>query len=252
MSPKSVNEADGALDALYSAPPEQFVDERTNVVRRLRTQGHDDLARQVSKLRRPTQAAGAINRAVRRYPGKTSGLVAAARELRRAHESALKRKGDPSLLKDAARQERQAVEDLEQAVLELLRSEGSKPSSEVQRRIRETLEAVSHDDDVLAQFGAGRLEREHRASTLSLPETEGRAPRTDAEDRDRAQLLREAEREERRAERLVSGRKAKLERAEMAHERANETLGSARKQLADAQAALKAAQRQLEHMRRRG
>jgi hypothetical protein len=133
-----------------------------------------------------------------------------------------------------------------------MRSEGKTPSSEVQRRLRETLEAVSHDDEVLDQFGAGRLQQEHRASTLSLPAwTERPALGRNGEDRRHAQLVREAEREWRRADRLVSGREAKLERAEMAHARAEENLVSARRQLADARAALKAAKGQLEHMRRR-
>ena len=251
MPPKSASDGDSAFDALYSAPPERFVDERTDAVRRLRMQGQDDLARQISKLRRPTQAASAINRAVLRYPGKASGLVAAARELRRAHENALERTGDPTLLKEAARQEREAVEGVEQAALGIMRDEGKKPSSEVQRRIRETLEAVSHDEPLLEQFAAGRLQQEHRASTLSLPAlTDGPAPRQNDMDRRRAQLVRDAEREWRRADRLVSGREAKLERAQMAQERANENYASARKQLTDARTALKAAKEQLEHLRR--
>jgi hypothetical protein len=251
VPPKSASDGDSALDGLYSAPPERFVDERTNAVRRLRMQGQDDLARQISKLRRPTRAASAINRAVLRYPGKASGLVAASRELRRAHESAVQRQGDPALLKDAARQERQAIEELEQSALGIMRAEGKKPSPEVQRRMRETLEAVSHDEELLAQFADGRLQHEHRASTLSLPDsTDGAAPRRNFADRRRAQLVRDAEREWRRTERLVSGREAKLERAQMAQERANENYVSARKQLIEAQAALKAAKQQLEHLRR--
>jgi hypothetical protein len=252
VSPKSTRKADSALDALYSAPPERFVEERTNAVRALRTEGHDDLARQVAKLRRPTQAAGAINRAVLRYPGKASGLVAAARELRRAHENAVQRKGDPALLKEASRQERQAIGDVEQAALGIMRAEDKKPSAEVQRRMRETLEAVSHDDKVLDEFAAGRLHHEHRASTLSLPaSTDGPARRDNVEARRHAGLVRDAEREWRRAERLVSGREAKLERAQVAHERADEHLASARRELAEARAALKAAKGELEHLRRR-
>src|SRR4051812_12583092 len=138
-----------ALGALYRVPPDQFVAERNAAARRLRSEGLREEAERIGKLRRPTRVAASVNRAVHTSPSKASGLVAAARELRQAHERALRGSGDAEHLRAAARQERAAVEDMERAALGILRGDGPEPSPDIQRRLRETLEAVSQDEAVM-------------------------------------------------------------------------------------------------------
>ena len=169
MARSTDNAAEDELGGLYSVPPERFVAERNALARRLRDEGRREEAEHVAKLRRPTRADSAINRAVRAVPGKASGLVAAARELRHAHDRVMRGGGDSGLLKEATRQERSAISDVEQAALDILRAEGKDPSPDVQRRLRETLEAVTHDEDLLDRFAAGRLSTSTAPRLSALP-----------------------------------------------------------------------------------
>jgi hypothetical protein len=161
---------DRELDELYAAPPDRFVDTRKRLARALQEGGRGEAAAYVRSLRKPTVPASAINRAVHTRPQQATDLIAAVRELRRAHRRALeKRSGDPRFLRDAARQERDAVTTMANAAADVLARDGTSPSADVLRRIRETLEAVALDDRVMERFGQGRLEREARAAGLDLP-----------------------------------------------------------------------------------
>jgi hypothetical protein len=243
--------ANSDLQALYGHPPERFVAERNALVSRLRADGDNAQAERIAKLRRPTLAASAINRAVLQWPGKASGLVAAGRELRRVHENALKTASDPELLRSAARQERSAVEDMEDAALQILREEGKAPSADVERRLRETLEAVALDDDVMERFANGMLEQEHRASAISPPGfTAQPAPADEAKTRQRDEALRAAEANLRRARRLASSREQKVERARVAQARAQSELNRAENELAAARVQVEDAEREVKRLRR--
>src|SRR6059036_3459399 len=98
------------LDELYSVPADRFVETRKRLARALQDAGRNDAAAHVRTLRKPTVAASAINRAVHANRQHATDLIAAARELRRAHTRAVEKGGsDRRFLRDAAGQEREAV-----------------------------------------------------------------------------------------------------------------------------------------------
>lgn len=94
------------VDRLYALPLEEFTRARTEAERELRKAGEREQAGQVKALRKPTAAAGAVNRLVRTHRAQVEAFLRAAAALRDAQ---LAGKGD---LSAAARAERTALEKL--------------------------------------------------------------------------------------------------------------------------------------------
>ena len=238
---------DRELDQLYAAAPDRFVETRKELAQALRSSGRDKAAAYVRSLRKPTVAASAINRAVHANRHQVSDVIAAARELRRAHARAMEKGGgDRRFLRDAAAQERGAVTAMADTAAETLERDGATPSADVLRRIRETLDAVALDEDVMERFARGRLEREARAAGLSLP-VEGPSKRTPdrAADRAAARKARDAERELGRARRAVEAKQNAVERARAQRDRADAALNKADQELRTARATLERAERKV-------
>jgi hypothetical protein len=244
------------LDELYSAPPDRFVETRKRLAAALRDSGRDQAAAQVRALRKPTVAAGAINRAVHANPQRTSDLVAAAHELRRAHARALEKRGaDRRFLRDAVAQEREAVSAMADTAAETLEREGGSAGADVLRRIEETLGAVALDEGVMKRFARGRLEREARAAGLSLPvgkaaPAEERPSAAETKRQRQVQVkVRDAERELTRARRAVDGKQRAVDRARAQRDRADVAVDQADRQLRAAQAELERAERKVSRAR---
>jgi hypothetical protein len=142
-------------DELYGLPDDEFTSARDALAKRLRGEKRRDDADAVKALRRPSVAAGAINRAVREHGA--GELLAAGEALRDAHEALLSGDGDAAAVRDATTSERAAVRDFTRLAL----GEGASPSTE--EKVRATLHAASVDDDVRELLVAGRLEREAEA-----------------------------------------------------------------------------------------
>ena len=64
-------------DDLYGLPLDRFTDERNALAKRLRQEGRRDEAAGVSKLRKPSLAAWAVNQLVRTQKREVSGLFKA-------------------------------------------------------------------------------------------------------------------------------------------------------------------------------
>ena len=126
------------IDRLYGMPPAEFTRARDDAVRELRQSGQRDTAEQVKALRKPTAAAGAVNRLVREHRRDVERFLGAAAALREAQFSGT---GDVA---SATRQEHEALEELV--------SVGGEP-------VRETLLAAAVDDDAAQQLLEARLER---------------------------------------------------------------------------------------------
>jgi hypothetical protein len=224
------------LDRLYGGPADQFVANRDAAAKELRKGGDRAGADAVRSLRRPTGAAAAINRAVREEPAQARALLDAADELRGAHEAVLAGTANRDALKASVAAERQAVGALASTAAGAA-SRGASPSPELERRIRETLEAVALDPGVRERFAAGRLEQDARASTLAMdvpmPKGGARSRRPPRED---ALAKRNAERERRKAQEAA-------ERAQELVDRRREEVDEARRRLKDAEAELRRARR---------
>jgi hypothetical protein len=235
------------LDRLYGVAPEEFVATRNAAAAELKQAGDSAGADAVRALRRPSAPAAAINRAVRDEPAQARALLDAGRDVRRAHEALLAGKGDSRSLKAATAAERQAVSSLARSAA---RGVGGTVSADVERRIRDTLEAVALDQDVRDRFTAGRLERDARAAGLAAELLAGRpapARKVPATDRARAKAeQRERRRLEdavRRAQATLETRRQEVADAERAREHADATLREARKRVKTAEANLRAARR---------
>lgn len=232
---------DAEVDGLFELPPEEFVEARNDLAKRLTEQGEKDLARDVKSLRRPSVAAWAVNQLVRRRPKDLERLLEAGASLRDAHARAIS--GKKVDLREPAERRRSAVAALMDAADELLASTG-RDSSSTREAIETTFEAAALDEDAAERVREGRLTKE-----LPAPSGFGGAallevvPSGDDADERRARELEEAarratdaaERAERRAaeareraERLRREAEEAEERADAAERRASELEDEAR------------------------
>jgi hypothetical protein len=141
----SADPVDEAAEHLYGVPFADFVPERTARVKELRKAGEKDAAAEVGKLPKPSQVAWAANHLAR--SGDADELLRAGARLREVQLGG----GDRDEVRDAAAEERHAVEALVKA---------SDLSRAGQDRLRTLLHALASDDDLREAFEAGRLVKE--------------------------------------------------------------------------------------------
>src|SRR5689334_3215899 len=122
---------DAELDALYAAPPEEFVAARAASAKRLRAAGRRDEASAIAAARKPTAGAALVNALARAEPG----LVAAAIDAVEAARTAIER-GEG--VREALERQRAAVEAAE-APLAVM---ADAASAAVARQATETLRAA--------------------------------------------------------------------------------------------------------------
>src|SRR5204863_2632144 len=112
-----------AIDELYAADLEQFVTERTRLAKALRDAGDREGAQTVTKLRKPSVAAWALNQLARRNRREVDLLLDAGHRLREAQAGAL-RGAERDAFEQARRSEREARTRLVQAAEKLLGERG--------------------------------------------------------------------------------------------------------------------------------
>ena len=149
-------------DQLYGLPLDQFVPERAALVKALRADGDREQAAEVAALRKPSVAAWAVNQLVRTQRRAVDDLFAAGDTLRDVQAEVMAGRQDAQALRDAAGEERAAVDALAQSARGLLTSDGDGLSPSVIDRVADTLHAAALDDDARADVDEGRLERELR------------------------------------------------------------------------------------------
>lgn len=93
-------------DRLYALPPEEFIQARDQAERELRKAGEREQAERVKALRKPTGAAGSVNRLGRGNRAQVEAFLEAAARLRDAQVAG---KGD---LAAAERAEQVALDEL--------------------------------------------------------------------------------------------------------------------------------------------
>ena len=203
-----MRQEDEIADRLYGLPPDGFTRARNEAAAELRKAGRREEADRIKALRRPTAAAGAVNRLVREHRSEVEKYLDAAAALRDAQFGG---KGD---LSAATKRERKAFDRL----LEL--ADGD---------VRQSLQAAAVDDEAAEELLAGRLEQEleprgfgtllaHASPRPAKPKSA--APKKPDDRAERARL-REAEEarsaaagEERQARRRWEQTREDLERAE--------------------------------------
>ena len=165
---------DERADALYALPLDRFTAERDALAKALKADGDKDAAAEVKRLAKPTQAAWAVNAAIREDPQAAEALVEAARTLADAQQELLGG-GDAAALRAAATQARAAVD----ALLDAAPARGAAVD-----KVRATLHAATVDPEVLEEVAAGRVLRERAASGFGGLEGVTPAKRDDAGHRD--------------------------------------------------------------------
>ena len=142
---------DEALDELYGAAPEEFVSERKRLAKQLKSEGRDDEAAELAKLRKPTVAAWALNRLARDHRRDIDLLLDSGHRLRTAQAGVLR--GDArETFEQAQRTERETIARLLGAARHLLTDRGG-ASAAVLEQIATSLHAGAvseHGRDVLA------------------------------------------------------------------------------------------------------
>ena len=167
-----------------------------------------------------------LNRLSLHHADEIQALLDAAERLRDVH-SQLGTAGSGERLREAAREEREALERL----MELARQMSPRPSAAALDRVGQTLRAAGSDQEVARLVRAGRLDRERRAAGLTGGATPARprAATKPAKDRSRElKELRAALRELRRREK----------RTRAAQEKAVQRRADAESELEEARAAV--------------
>ena len=209
---------DKVIRDLYTLPLDQFTAARDELAQRLKSEDDAEGAKRVSKLRKPSVAAWALNRASANNPEAVSRLLDSHQMLRKA--------GSRQALEEASETRRQAVAALTDAAM----TELDKGSLQTRDRISRTLLAVATDTQGEADLAAGTLVRELEPSGGGWGEME-LPPVPEPDPAEQAALAAETARE--RARKL----EAEADDAESQVEAAKETLAEARRRAKQARSA---------------
>lgn len=143
-----------AVEQLYAAPLARFTPLRTELVAQARAAGDKGLAASVSRLRKPTVAAWAVNHYVRHQRDDLADLQAFAELLRTAQRTL-----DADQLRVLGRERTRRVDDLADAMAVSAREAGQPLSATVLQEVRDTLTALIADEEAEASILTGSLVR---------------------------------------------------------------------------------------------
>lgn len=252
---------------LYGLPLERFVPERGALAKALRADGHRDEAARVTKLRRPSVAAWAVNQLVRTQPRQVKALFDAGDTLQRAQSELLAGRGDAAAMREAGERERASAQELTAVARGLLSSEGHELSQLTLDRVSDTLHAAAFDEDARAKVREGCLEKELRhvglggfgALPVPAPETKQKQPRKQKQPpkqkrqpKPKAQAVQEREAKAQKAKEREAARRAETDARRLAErtgkelEAAQDRRERAANALAEADAALQKARERAE------
>ena len=233
---------DEALDQLYGVDPDAFIPERKRLARELKDAGDGEAAAVVSKARKPTAAAWALNQLARTHRRDVDLLLDAGHRLRQAQEGIVGG-DDRAAFEQARKTERDALRRLTQQASELLGGASSQALSQISSTLRTA--AVSEEGRELLARGrfVAPLEAEGFDVFAGLPPAPARSkkraaarePKPADELREAKARLRELEQQTREAEREAARRKSEWTKAEQAAESARVALAQARQKLTEAQ-----------------
>jgi hypothetical protein len=135
-----------AAAILYSAAPDQFMEQRSKLSKAAREQGETDSAKAITALRRPTAAAAVVNRHVRDLPESIDRLLDMGDRLRQAH-SAL----DAGQLRELSTERRALVAELSRAAIDRFGPES--PTAALRDDVSDTFDAAVADPEIAARLG---------------------------------------------------------------------------------------------------
>jgi hypothetical protein len=223
--------SDEIIDHLYGLPLAEFTQARNAAASELRKDGQREAADQVKALRKPTAAAGAVNRLVREHRDEVEQFLQAAAALRDAQFSG---EGD---LAAASRREREA--------LERLTGLGGEA-------VRQTLLAAAVDDEAAQQVLEARLERElePRGFGTLLAHAPAARPKPASTEPGRPAQGPPEKPDDRAARAKLDEAKSGLRAAEAEEQQARRHWERTERDLEQARADVEQAQRELDRLRR--
>jgi hypothetical protein len=145
-------DADEALDELFAAAREEFTALRDTWVKRARSDGDDDLAGKLQRVRRPTVAAWLVNQVSRAYPGETAELADIGEALRQAHQTLA---GDR--LRSLSRQRHDLIQVLSGHARSLAADAGHPATDTALDQAQDIWTSAVADEEVADAVRAGRL-----------------------------------------------------------------------------------------------
>ncbi len=231
MSVMPGDESPAEIADLYNLPLDEFTTARDALSQRLKANGDAEEATRVAKLRKPSVAAWALNRASRNNPELVGRLIDSHKMLRKA--------GSRKAVEEASVTRRQSVAALTDAAI----SELEKGSLQTRDRINRTLLAVATDPQGEADLAAGTLVRELEPSgggwgEMELPPVPEPGPaeqdaRAADEARERARALEleasDAEAQVETAKQALAEARSRAKRARSAADKAAEEARRAEK-----------------------
>jgi hypothetical protein len=171
--------AEGEIDRLYGLPLEEFTPARDELARRVRGEGHRDLAAEIKRLRKPSLPAWVVNQLARQRELDMQRLVKAGEQLAGAQVEAIRGQSGDAFLQ-ARRDEQHALEALAARAREILADAGRGPAA--LDRVLATLRAGSLTQDGRALLKSGRLTEElqppgfEALAGLNIPATAAAPP----------------------------------------------------------------------------
>jgi hypothetical protein len=238
-------EIEDALDELYAAAPEDFVAERARLAKELKAEGRGVEAAQLSKTKKPSLAAWALNRLVRERRRDVDLLLDSGHRLRAAQAGVLQG-AERDAFTQARRTEREAVDRLTREAENLLRERGS-ASDAVLAQVSASLRAAAVSEEGRELLARGRFTQALTGGQgfELLGELAGEAP-PQPPARQRTAAAKKKTEERQRAREALNDAKATLRQAERnargARQEAERIAAAARSAEHDADAAEKAAE----------
>lgn len=228
---------------LYARLPGEMIAARDARARELRAAGEDGLAAQVTRLRKPSTAAWAVNHLAHTDPGQLDEVVHLGGVLREAQAGL-----DGGRLRELARERRRLTGAVAARTRDLASEAGVPVSEAVVAQVEATLTAAMIDDDagravrsglLVGPLEATGLGGADVASAVAVPDALGLAPPGDDEQSRHLRAVPDLpasspEAEGARPSRAAKGRDAARAEAEEARARARQDLADAEDDVAAA------------------
>lgn len=229
------------FDELYSLPLDEFTAERDRLVKRLRGEDRRPEAEAVSRMRKPTTDAWALNQVARRDPKLVEELLATHQEIREASSGEFFRR--------ASETRNRLLDELMRSAAAVLEEADHSAEGPVRDRMTRTLLAAAGDPDTESALQHGTLTRsadiEAQWPGASFPSELGEEDPVGAVDE--ATRLDEIERLETRAQEMAEQAEALRRAADEARQRSTAAEEKAR----SAEKAAREARKEADARRRR-
>jgi len=139
-----------AIDELYGADPDAFMQRRTELVKAARDSGGQQVAKQIGALRKPTRSAYAINRLARSDPDAIGRLLELGERWQAAEQTV-----DARQIRELTAERRRLIDELTRAAFDAAGE--ANPGAAVRDEVVSTFTAALSDESVAEEIERGVL-----------------------------------------------------------------------------------------------